>query len=190
MPAPRTTAVSPGTGLAGDNDMGQRDEFAPGPSDVAAQITALMDMDMHALKIEWRRHYRGNPPARLSRRLMRRAIAYRVQERIHGGLSGNMKRKLRLLAQKLDETGSSAFDPGIILKPGAKLVREWGGETHTVVVLENGFEYDGQCHQSLSKIAKAITGAHWSGPRFFGLARAQKPFSTLGGADHGQNSKS
>jgi hypothetical protein len=165
--------------------MGRLDEFADSPSDVRAQIATLMNMGLHALRIEWRRYYRSAPPARLSRRLMRRAIAYRMQERAHGGLSGNLKRRLRLLAQKLEAGDNAPFDSGISLKPGAKLVREWGGDTHAVVVLENGFEYNGQCHPSLSKIAKEITGAHWSGPRFFGLTRAQKPFSALRGGDHG-----
>ena len=65
-----------------------------------------------------------------------------------------------------------AFDPGIALKPGARLVREWGGRMHTVVALENGFDYDGERYPSLTKIATLITGAHWSGPRFFGIRKA------------------
>ena len=72
--------------------------------------------------------------------------------------------------------GLAAFafapDPGLSLKPGARLVREWHGRTHTVTVTEDGFDYASVTYPSLTKIAKKITGAHWSGPRFFGLVRA------------------
>jgi hypothetical protein len=100
-----------------------------------------------------------------------------MQERVHGGVSKSTKRKLRALAQKLETDGNAAFDPGLSLKPGAKLVREWHGVGHSVIVLEDGFDYGGRRYRSLSKIAREITGAHWSGPRFFGLAQAQTPIS-------------
>jgi hypothetical protein len=60
-----------------------------------------------------------------------------------------------------------------LLKPGTRLLREWGGKTHTVIALEDGFEHDGKRYQSLTQIARRITGAHWSGPRFFGLRRVR-----------------
>jgi Protein of unknown function (DUF2924) len=69
-------------------------------------------------------------------------------------------------------TGRVSPDPGLALKPGARLVREWHGHTHTITVTEDGFEYAGTSYSALTKIAKKITGAHWSGPRFFGLVRA------------------
>jgi hypothetical protein len=72
-------------------------------------------------------------------------------------------------------TGRVAPDPGLSLKPGARLVREWHGHTHTVTVTEEGFEYAGMSYPSLTKIAKRITGARWSGPRFFGLMPAGAP---------------
>jgi hypothetical protein len=62
-------------------------------------------------------------------------------------------------------------DPGILLKTGTRLVRQWRGHSHTVLVREDGFEYEGQRYRSLSMIAERITGAHWSGPRFFGLTK-------------------
>jgi len=71
-------------------------------------------------------------------------------------------------------TGRVGPDPGLALKPGARLVRGWHGRTHTVTVTEDGFDYVGTSYASLTKIAKKITGAHWSGPRFFGLVRAGK----------------
>ena len=79
-----------------------------------------------------------------------------------------MQRRLRILAADF-EKGARSFDPGGVLKTGASLVRRWRGHTHTVLVGEDGFEYDGQRYRSLTVIAERITGAHWSGPRFFGV---------------------
>jgi hypothetical protein len=100
-----------------------------------------------------------------------RSIAYRLQELEHGGLSKTTRRKLKTLAKMVRTTGRVAPDPGVSLKPGARLVREWRGRTHTVTVTEDGFDYAGTSYPSLTRITKKITGAHWSGPRFFGLLR-------------------
>jgi hypothetical protein len=100
-----------------------------------------------------------------------RGIAYRRQELKHGGFSKATRRKLKTLAKIFRTTGRVAPDPGVSLKPGARLIREWHGHTHTVTVTEDGFDYAGTSYRSLTKIAKKITGAHWSGPRFFGLLR-------------------
>ena len=110
----------------------------------------------------------------MSRDLMVRALAYRLQERAQGGLAPATKRKLRSLVAEIEAKGAQVFDPGIALKPGARLVREWAGRTHTVIVLEDGFEYDGERCSSLTKIAAKITGAHWSGPRFFGIGKTSE----------------
>jgi len=100
-----------------------------------------------------------------------RSIAFRIQELAHGGLSKATRRKLLALTKVLQSNGSIEPDDGPNLRPGARLVREWRGRTHTVQVTEDGFECDGKSYSSLSKIAHVITGAHWSGPRFFGLNR-------------------
>ena len=131
------------------------------------QASASLDM----VRAEWRRLYRSEPP-RISRDLLLRGIAYRRQELEHGGLGKTTRRKLKTLAKMFRTTGRVSPDPGLALKPGARLVREWHGRTHTVTVTEDGFEYAGTSYASLSKIAKKITGTHWSGPRFFGLVRA------------------
>ena len=135
------------------------------------EIGALQDLPIHDLKIAWRQLYRAEPPRCMSRDLMIRALVYRIQERAHGGLAPATKRKLRSLIAELEAKGTQVFDPGISLKPGARLVREWAGRTHTVIVLENGFDYDGERYPSLTKIGAKITGAHWSGPRFFGIRK-------------------
>jgi hypothetical protein len=135
------------------------------------------------LRHEWRRLHHSEPP-RISRDLLIRGIGYRLQETQHGGLGKSTRRKLKTLAKMFQSTGRVAPDPGLSLKPGARLVREWHGRTHTVTVTEEGFEYAGMSYPSLTMVAKKITGAHWSGPRFFGLKAAAAP-RPRNGDDHG-----
>ena len=105
----------------------------------------------------------------LSRDLMIRALANELQERTHGCPGGALRRRLQTMARELAK-GASSFD-SIVPKSGTTLVRQWRGHTHTVLVREDGFEYEGQHYRSLTVIAGRITGAHWSGPRFFGLTQ-------------------
>jgi hypothetical protein len=142
----------------------------------------LAGASLDMVRAEWRRLYRYEPP-RISRDLLLRGIAYRCQELEHGGLGKTTRRKLKTLAKMFRTTGRVSPDPGLALKPGARLVREWHGRTHTVTVAEDGFEYAGTTYASLTKIAKKITGAHWSGPRFFGLVRAGRTVETGAGND-------
>jgi hypothetical protein len=143
-------------------------------SDIENQIAALSGLPTAELRVQWQKFYRAAPLERLSRDLLIRGIAYKMQENAQGGLTQATKRKLRLLAEKLKrEHQTFSTDPALNVKPGVKLVREWGNHTHTVLVRENGFDYDGRCYRSLTMIAREITGAHWSGPRFFGLKGAK-----------------
>jgi hypothetical protein len=142
--------------------------------ELSQRIAVLDGLTAQQLRDEWRRLYRGQPP-RLSRDLLIRTIAYRMQELVYGGLSKATQRKLDALTKELKGKGSIAVTPDTSVRSGTRLVREWRGKTHTVVVTEDGFEYAGKIFPSLTKIAHAITGAHWSGPRFFGLIR--KPAS-------------
>ena len=131
-------------------------------------------MDLAALRQAWRRWHQTPPPRRLSRDLLIRGIAYRIQEKAHGGLSNATERRLRRMAKGFAETGRVAADTSPRLRPGARLVREWRNKTYVVTVTEDGFEYGGRTHPSLTAIAKQITGGHWSGPRFFGLQAANE----------------
>jgi Protein of unknown function (DUF2924) len=140
----------------------------------------LASASLEKLRGEWRRLYRSEPP-RISRDLLFRGIAYRRQELEHGGLGKTTHRKLKTLAKMFRTEGRVAPDPGLSLKPGARLVREWHGRTHTVTVTEDGFEYAGASYPSLTKVAKKITDAHWSGPRFFGLVRSGAQRAAKGG---------
>jgi hypothetical protein len=146
------------------NAFGTRRPRGGTPPAVAEQAS------LEDLRCEWRRLYRSEPP-RISRDLLLRGIAYRLQELEHGGLSKTTRRKLKTLEKMFRTTGRVAPNPGVSLKPGARLVREWRGRAHTVTVTEDGFDYAGTSYPSLTRIAKKITGAHWSGPRFFGLLR-------------------
>jgi Protein of unknown function (DUF2924) len=141
---------------------------------------ALDNASLDELRSEWRRLYRSEPP-RISRDLLIRGVGYRLQEIQHGGLGKSTQRKLKTLAKMFRTEGRVAPDPGLSMKPGARLVREWHGRTHTVTVAEDGFDYAGATYPSLTKIAKKITGAHWSGPRFFGLVRIATPHQRDGG---------
>jgi hypothetical protein len=136
---------------------------------VAAKLQALEGMTYDGLRTEWRRLYRAHPPKRVARDLLVLGVAWKIQEQAHGGLGAATKRRLADLAKTMERNGDLARRRVARLKPGAKLIREWRGETHTVIVLEDGFEWRGKRQRSLSVIAKLITGAHWSGPRFFGL---------------------
>ncbi len=138
-------------------------------ADTIKEIAALDDMKTLELKESWRRIYRAKPPSGISRDLLIRAIAYQIQELEYGGLGKAVKRSLRALAQKMGNKGEASFDLGPSLKPGAKLIREWRGKTYSIIALEDGFDFEGRRYRSLSKIAREITGARWSGPRFFGL---------------------
>ena len=144
------------------------------PPELSLKLTALNDLTAAQLRAEWRRLYRGQPP-RLSRDLLVRSIAYRVQELAHGGLSKATRRKLAALSAELQTNGSIAPAHNPSLRSGTRLMREWRGRTHTVIVTDDGFEYGGKPYTSLTKIAHTITGAHWSGPRFFGLNRKPTP---------------
>jgi hypothetical protein len=138
---------------------------------IEGEIDRLRSLNLEGLRREWRRLYHREPP-RISRDLFVLGLGYRLQEIAYGVLGKATRRKLQTLAKTLRTTGGVGPAPSLCLKPGTRLVREWGGRTHTVTVTEDGFEYAGENYPSLTKIAKKITGAHWSGPRFFGLFTA------------------
>jgi hypothetical protein len=158
--------------------MGPRSLYRP-PASPTAQLVEI-DRSLAELRGEWQRLY-GNDAPRISRDLLILGIAYRRQEIKHGGIGRATLRKLRTLANGLRATGRIGPTPSLKLKPGARLVREWGGRTHTVTVTEEGFLYGGTTYPSLTTIARKITGAHWSGPRFFGLLAKAKGRSSGGG---------
>jgi len=130
-------------------------------------LDRLDELGPAELKEEWARCH-GAPTPALAPDLLRLGIAYRLQEKKHGGLSRDSKRLLRQ-AIAVARQDNAAATPPRRLTPGTQLVRDWHGVGHTVVVLTEGFEYNSRTWRSLTAIAKAITGSHRNGPRFFGL---------------------
>jgi hypothetical protein len=163
-----------------------RPDGAGSVNDVVAGLEAL---STQGLRLQWRNHLGGSPPAHLSRWLIMNLLAYRIQAAALGGLD---KATLSVIRQPRGAAPeSSCGDPfatrapstrdGIALKPGALLAREWRGKLERVTVLDKGFAWNGKTYGSLSQIAKSVTGTTWNGHRFFGL-RTLKPES-LGGAN-------
>src|SRR5712664_2167243 len=129
----------------------------------------LPKLDIRELREEWRRLYKTDASPHLSRELLIRAVAYRMQEVALGGLRPEPQRQLRQIAMELKQTGEAAKHFRPQLKPGTRLIREWQGRTYEVVVLDDGLSWQGMQYRSLSAIARKITGTAWSGPLFFGL---------------------
>jgi hypothetical protein len=134
------------------------------PAAIEAAIADLRLLAIDALRRHWRVIFGRTPPTALSKDLLGRMLAFRLQERFFGGLDQESLRCLDGLARH----GSS---PRRQLKPGTVLVRDYQGQRHTVTVALDGFDWQGTPYRSLSAIARAITGTAWSGPRFFALAR-------------------
>ncbi|SMQ64317.1 Protein of unknown function [Altererythrobacter xiamenensis] len=131
------------------------------------RLARLPELSQAELKEEWARLF-GSPAPNISSNFLRLGLGYRLQEQRKGGLSREATSLLRQHA-KLSVTAKDAAPLPRKLLSGTRLVRDWHGVGHTVTVLEKGFEYDGRTWRSLTAVAKAITGSHWNGPRFFGL---------------------
>jgi hypothetical protein len=140
------------------------------------QLAGLSAMSPAQLRAEWRRLYRSLPPG-LSSDLLIRGIAWRLQEKVHGGLPTSRQRELAQLGKQLQRNGDLDVEREINLKPGTRLVRSWRGRSYRILVLDEGFQFEDRRYASLTQIARAITGAAWSGPRFFGLKRKGRAFA-------------
>lgn len=167
--------------------------------DIAAEVAALSDLSREELLERWRKIYGVAPPKGVRQELLIRAAAWHLQAKRLGGLSADTRRLLRSAIAKVDNvllaldrrpstaareqvntqdadsddrttiTVTSSPRERRLLTPGARLMREWGGRTHVVDVIEGGYVFEAKIYPSLTAIAGKITGVHWSGPRFFGL---------------------
>jgi Protein of unknown function (DUF2924) len=135
---------------------------------IQEKIAALQTLDTPALRRLWGEAFGGPPPKPMRRDLLLRAIAYHVQEQAQGGLRPATSLRLARAAQDLSSERRPAAGP-LTIKAGTRLLREWQGLIHEVIVLEEGVRYRGQTWRSLSAVAREITGVRWSGPLFFGL---------------------
>jgi DUF2924 family protein len=142
---------------------------------VEQRLAEIDQLELSSLRAAWAAGFGEAASAHLSRDLLRRAIAYRLQEQEEGGLRPATLRRLRRLAEDLRAGAAVKVTSTPTLQPGVRLMREWNGETHVVEVLAAGFSWRGTSYQSLSAIARAITGVRWSGPRFFGLPGSPRP---------------
>jgi len=147
-------------------------------------LARLPELGLGELRQQWRALYKTDPSPHLSRELLLRAVAYRMQEMALGGLRPERHRQLRQFARQLKESGEGRICPRLELKPGTRLVREWRGRTCEVLVLDDGFAWQGTHYRSLSALARTITGTAWSGPLFFGLkpSRPAAPRASEGSA--------
>src|SRR6516162_6968431 len=151
---------------------GNRHERArkPGLSEIKAEIAGLLDRSTPELRLAWLEFRRAGPPLGLSRDLLVRALADELQQRVHGRPSRALRRRLQSLAAASDKA-TMAVAPGLVLKAGTTLVRQWRGYTHTVLLHTHGLAHEGQLYRSLTAIAERVTGGGGSGRRFFGLTR-------------------
>ena len=158
------------------------------PRDVSVLsiVADLEGRDLNGLRRQWRAHLGGEAPAHLPRWLLMRVLAYRLQSDAFGDLDKSVRRNLR---SEKDDGAGVPFDrrapktrQGVALKAGALLVREWKGRLERVMILEEGFAWNGQTFGSLSQIAKAMTGTNWNGHRFFGLRQGK-----VDAAGHGRD---
>jgi Protein of unknown function (DUF2924) len=148
----------------------------PADPAVEAELDRLAVMPIAQLRVRYRALFRSDPPTAFGPDLLRRNIAHRIQEKAYGGLSRSAQRLLdQMMKAYAAKPGGKIVLPRRI-KPGSVLVREWKGKSHRVMVLAEGFAYDGKTFGNLSEIAVLITGTRWNGPRFFGL-RSKAPES-------------
>jgi len=134
------------------------------------EIAHLRDLDLHGLRTRWKNIFRRQPAPHLPRHLLFAVLAYRLQADELGDLEPATARLLKQIATGSETRLAEEFSrKRTELKPGTILMREWNARAHRVMVVDKGFAWNGKTYDSLSKVAFAITGTNWNGPRFFGL---------------------
>ena len=139
------------------------------PDPVEPRLAALPTLSKAALGNLWKELFCCTPPNQLRRDLMIPILTYRIQEQTFGSLSARAQKRLRDLSRAFEKGSDAALARAPRIRPGTRLVRQWGDRVHLVNVETNGYEYQGARYRSLSEIACLITGTRWSGPLFFGI---------------------
>jgi Protein of unknown function (DUF2924) len=172
------------SGQAAERPTAATPDASPLDASVLSIVANLEGLDLNGLRRQWRAQLGNEAPAHLPRWLLMKVLAYRLQSEAFGGLDQSVRRILR--SGKGGDVGAP-FDrrapqtrEGVGLKAGALLVREWKGRLERVMILEEGFAWNGQTFGSLSQIAKAMTGTTWNGHRFFGLRQGKTPAADVG----------
>jgi hypothetical protein len=137
---------------------------------IPARLAALKTMALPDLKAEWRRLFGAEPPGH-NRRYLESRLAYRIQELAYGGLKPEIRKRLESLGEQFADRSVTRRRIRHDARPiaGTRLLREWQGVEHTVMVMTDGYEWQGRPYRSLSAVARAITGTRWNGLVFFGL---------------------
>jgi hypothetical protein len=143
------------------------------PDAIAQRLAELPVLSKPSLCELWKELFQAPPPTQLRRRLMIQILAHRLQEQAFGSLGTAIRGRLRQLARSFATNSESMIPSTPRLKPGTRLVRQWRDQVHLVNVEAKGYEYQGARYQSLSEIARLITGTRWSGPLFFGIKSEQ-----------------
>ena len=151
----------------------KRNPSRSGTRSLTDELAELRGLDPTALKQRWRVLYRTEAPAHIGQSLLLQAVAYRLQERVLGGLKSSTRRLLERAAED-SLHGRTPTEAPARVTPGSVLIREWHGVSHRVTVLADGVLLRGARYRSLSEVARKITGTRWSGPRFFGLRAPAK----------------
>lgn len=151
-----------------------------GSDSIDAEIAHLRDLGLEALRGRWRAAFRREVPPDLPRYLLFAMVAYRLQAEALGGIDAATERFLKRMAQASSDAATVPLTHAFAqqkcrLAPGTVLTREWYAQHHRVMVLEEGFAWNGRTYKSLSEIARTITGTKWNGPRFFGLRNKKQP---------------
>jgi Protein of unknown function (DUF2924) len=153
---------------------GRKPASVPGGSeDLTLEVAQLPALDLPALQRKWVTLFGADPSPHLGRQFMIRALAYRLQEKALGGLKPST---LKILDRVVDGAASAESERALTRRAsaGTVLIRQWHGVSHRVTVLDHEVVYRGRRYQSLSEVARVITGTHWSGPVFFGLKNRAK----------------
>jgi hypothetical protein len=147
---------------------------------LSRKLASLRSLPIKQLKQQWRTLYSSEPPLRVSRELLIRAVAYRIQEQALGGLRPSTRRLLERLASDARSGRPLKLSPCAPASAGTVLMRDWQGITHEVKVLDRGVLYKRKRYRSLSEVARLITGSRWSGPLFFGLRNKRQEDTSRG----------
>jgi hypothetical protein len=143
------------------------------PDPIAKRLAALPELGKTALCDLWKQLFSSSPSPKLRRDLMIPILAFRLQEQAFGSLRAGARGRLRQLSRAFERDSDSTVPSAPQIRPGTRLVRQWRDQVHLVNVENNGYEYQGARYQSLSEIARLITGTRWSGPLFFGIKNEQ-----------------
>jgi hypothetical protein len=143
------------------------------PNPINDHLAALPQLDKTALHALWKQLFKASSPPKLRKDLMISVLAFRLQEQAFGSLSPRTRDRLRHLSRATEKNDDSVTSTVPLLRPGTRLVREWRDQVHLVNVEAKFYEYQGARYQSLSEIARLITGTRWSGPLFFGIKNEQ-----------------